>query len=91
MNTVKVLKNTLPLVASIGVGTVTGVLLKTFAPVDAKIATKISFAVGVSALTLLASNAASAAVEKEIDETAETVRKINDAIINGVTSESEED
>lgn len=90
MNTVKVLKNTLPFVASVGIGTVTGVVLRAFTPVDAKIYTKVSFAVGVSAFTLLASNAAAAAVEKEIDETVETVQKINDAI-NGVTSESEED
>lgn len=73
---VPILKNTLPVVASVGAGAVVGTVLKTFTPADAKILTKVSFGVGSIVLTSMAGDMAAKYVDKYIDSTVEEVTTI---------------
>ena len=91
MNTVKVLKNTLPIVASVGAAAVVATVLKTFTPAEPKLITKIAFPVGVFVLTSIASDAAASYVDKEIDKTAQQVQDLNAAIDLAFPTKSEED
>lgn len=90
MKIVPILKNTLPVVASIGAGAVVGTVLKNFTPIDAKILPKISFSVGAIVLTSMAGDMAATYVDKYIDNTVEQVNAVKN-VIDEVTTQSNEE
>lgn len=80
MKTVKILKGTLPVVASIGVGAVVGTILKSVTPLEASTITKVSFGIGAFVLTSMAGDAAATYTSNYIDETERQFRNLKDAV-----------
>lgn len=80
MKTVKILKATLPVVASIGAGAVAGTVLKAFTPLEGSTISKVSFSIGAVVLTSMAGNAAAKYTDAYIDETVESFNNLKDAI-----------
>lgn len=86
MKIVPILKQTLPVIASVGAGAVTGTVLSAFTPIDAKLRVRISFAVGAFVLPMVAGDLTAKYVDAEIDRTVEAVTSIKDTIDEIVTA-----